>query len=49
MDKISITTKINKSTKEKLNKLKAATGYSRGQLIDIAISAFKLDKMYKLI
>ena len=49
MDKISITTNIKESTKEKLNKLKNMTGYSQGQLIDLAIGAFKLDKKIKLV
>ena len=48
-NKIRINAEILKPTKEKLENLKRITGYSQGQLIDIAISCFKVDKKIKLV
>ena len=49
MNKNRITVNINNSTIEKLDKLKKMSGYSKGQLIDIAISSFKLNNKIKLV
>lgn len=48
-NKTRINAEILKPTKEKLENLKRITGYSQGQLIDLAISAFKLNNKIKLV
>ena len=45
MNKTRITANINNSTIEKLDKLKKISGYTKGQLIDIAIKKLKLSNL----
>ena len=48
-NKIEIRKKINQSTKQKLQALKKVTGYNEGQLIDLAVTNFKVTNKLKII
>ena len=48
-NKTRITVNVNNSTIEKLDKLKKISGYTKGQLVDIAINSFKLNNKIKLV
>ena len=44
-NKTRITVNVNNSTIEKLDKLKKISGYTKGQLIDIAVRKLKLSSL----
>jgi hypothetical protein len=44
-NKNTITANVNNNTIEKLDKLKKISGYTKGQLIDIAIKKLKLSSL----
>ena len=48
-NKIEIRKKINQSTKEKLQALQKITGYNEGQLIDLAVTNFKVTSKLKIM
>ena len=44
-NKTRITVNVNNGTIEKLDKFKKISGYTKGQLIDIAVKKFKLSSL----
>lgn len=45
MNKTRITANVNNGTIKKLDKLKKISGYTKGQLIDLAIKKLKLSSL----